>query len=423
MDSSAIPGELFGEGVDLSALIRDNGLRIFKKDDCVFDIINAILEHNVSEDPFYIVDIGKVIRQYRRWAELLPDVEVFYAVKCNPNSLVMRVLAGLGCGADCASKNEIAAAIAAGVDPSKIIYANPCKASGQIKYARGNDVDLLTFDSDHELYKIKLYHPNANLVLRILVNDAGSVCRFGSKFGAAPDEVKSLFAIAAALKLNVVGVSFHIGSGCRHVERYAEAIASARTAFDIGVDHGFTLTLLDIGGGFPPEEEGDVAAKPEGAAEPITFEAIAGVVKSSLHDHFEDVPNLRVIAEPGRYMVASSHTLVVNVINKKEKRNVDGEREISYYLNDSVYGSFNCLFFDHAAPMICPFNERNGTKFKSKLFGNTCDSIDMISECVLLPELALGEWLFVEKFGAYTVAASSTFNGFANTGSIYIMTC
>ena len=408
MDSAGI-GE---EGIDLSALIRENSLRIFKKDESVYDIINAVLEHNQSEDPFFIIDIGKVIRQYRRWAELMPGVEAFYAVKCNPNPLLLRVLAGLGASFDCASKNEIAAAIAAGVDPSRIIFANPCKVSSQIKYARGNDVDLLTFDSEQELFKIKLYHPYANLVLRILVNDEGSVCRFGCKFGAGPEESASLLAIAAALRLNVVGVSFHIGSGCRNVQRYAEAIASARDAFEAARGHGFELGLLDIGGGFPGVEGAD-----------ISFEDIAAVVKQSIAEHFADVPNLRVIAEPGRYMVAGSHTLVVNVINKKERQSADGEREFVYYLNDGIYGSFNCIMFDHATPIVCPFNERDGQKYRSKLFGPTCDSIDLVADGVLLPELAIGEWAYVEAFGAYTTAAASGFNGFANADSVYIMTC
>ena len=403
------------EGIDLGALIRDNSLRIFKKDDSMYDIINAVLEHNVSEDPFFIIDIGRVIRQYRRWTELLPAVEVFYAVKCNPNPLILRVLAGLGASFDCASKNEIAAAIAAGVDPSRIIFANPCKVSSHIKYARGNDVDLLTFDSDQELYKVKLFHPHTSLLLRILVNDADSVCRFGTKFGAAGDEIAGLLAIAAALRLNVVGVSFHIGSGCRNAGRYEEAIASARAAFRVAADLGFAPTLLDIGGGFPGLEDGP--------ADDVSFEGIAAVVNRALEDHFADVPDLRVIAEPGRYVVASSHTLVVNVINKKERRSEDGEREFIYYLNDGIYGSFNCIMFDHAKPVVCPFNERDGQKYRSKLFGPTCDSIDLVADGVLLPELAIGEWAYVEGFGAYTTAAASGFNGFSNADAVYIMTC
>lgn len=127
------------------------------------------------------------------------------------------------------------------------------------------------------------------------------------------------------------------------------------------------------------------------------------------------------IAEPGRYFAQRSHTLILNVIGKKvsvdEK---DGEKLIIYYLNDGIYGSFNCIYFDHTTPTILPFNERDGQLHRSKLFGPTCDSIDLISENIMLPELAIGEWIYVENFGAYTVAASSGFNGFRTTVSKYI---
>ena len=148
----------------LSDLIRDHDLRIFKKDTHnIFDIINATLERSTSSDEtaLCIIDIAKIVRQYRRWVELLPGVTPHYAVKCNPNPVILRVLAGLGCNFDCASMAEIALAVAAtGGDPSRIIFANPAKQMSHIKFARGNDVDLMTFDTENELFKCKLFHPN-----------------------------------------------------------------------------------------------------------------------------------------------------------------------------------------------------------------------------------------------------------------------
>jgi ornithine decarboxylase len=91
-------------------------------------------------------------------------------------------------------------------------------------------------------------------------------------------------------------------------------------------------------------------------------------------------------------------------------------------LNDGVYGAFNCIYFDHAVPDICPFNERAGQLFTSKIFGPTCDSIDKIAESIQLPDLAIGEWVYVENFGAYSSASSTTFNGFSQTQNIYILT-
>jgi len=91
-----------------------------------------------------------------------------------------------------------------------------------------------------------------------------------------------------------------------------------------------------------------------------------------------------------------------------------------YYLNDGVYGSFGCIYFDNNQPKIQPFNERDGNLYKSMLFGPTCDSIDLITNEIMLPELAIGEWVYVENFGAYTVASSSNFNGFKTSVFKYI---
>jgi diaminopimelate decarboxylase len=109
-----------------------------------------------------------------------------------------------------------------------------------------------------------------------------------------------------------------------------------------------------------------------------------------------------------------------NEVDDKEQQDSPAEKRILYYLNDGVYGSFNCIYFDHETPTILPFNEREEKLYKSTIFGPTCDSIDMISENILLPELAIGEWVYVENFGAYTTASSSFFNGFRTSLCKYI---
>lgn len=382
------------------SLLQEYNVKLFREDeDDIVSIINSTLEGNVSEEAFFLVDIGKVIRQVQKWNEYMPDIKPFYAVKCNPNTLILKVLASLDVNFDCASKNEIAAVMNIVDDADRIVFANPVKMISQLKYARANDIDLMTFDSDQELYKIKVYHPYAKLILRIKVDDSGSKCQFGCKFGAEMDDIEKIFEIASTLNIKIVGISFHVGSGCKNPENYRKAIENARRCFEIGAKYKLEMDTLDIGGGF---EDND------------SFEEIAKVIKESLVG-FEGV---RVIAEPGRFFVSSSHTLVVNVIGKKVRNNC----EFVYYLNDGVYGSFNCIFFDHISPVICPFNERDGKRFKSTIFGPTCDSIDKIAEDVELPELTVGEWCYVENFGAYTCAASTSFNGFHQTQTINIMT-
>ena len=395
-----------------NALLQKYEVKLYGSDYEMYDIINDFLEENHSERAFYIIDLGEITKSFTNWITLLPTVKPYYAVKCNPNPVILDALASLGANFDCASENEMRSIIEITKDPSRIIFANPCKMSSQIRYARANDVDLMTFDCEEELYKIKLYHPYAKLVLRLAVDDSKSVCKFNIKFGCKLNQVEELLTIAKTLKLNVTGFSFHVGSGCTSADNFYDAIKTCREATDIAKGMAIDIHVIDIGGGFP------------GVDCEVSFEDIAKNVNRGIDTFFgEEVKNERIsfIAEPGRYFAQRSHTLILNVIGKKVSTDdVSGEKIIIYYLNDGIYGSFNCIYFDHTTPTILPFNERDGKLHRSKLFGPTCDSIDLISENIMLPELAIGEWIYVENFGAYTVAASSGFNGFRTTVSKYI---
>ena len=391
---------------EIVSIIQECDVRIFEEG-CTntIDIISKFLENNDDNSAFYIVNVKKIIQQYEQWVEHLPRVKPFYAVKCNPNPVITKILSKFDIGFDCASKNEISQVINHDVDPSNIIYANPCKASGQIKFARSEDVDLMTFDDVHELYKIKLYHPHAKLVLRIKTDDSKSMCRFNCKFGADPQDIKNILQTAKILELCVTGISFHVGSNCNDAETYYAALKDVRNAFDVAKEVGYTMNLVDIGGGFPGFDSSDG----------VNFKDIAKEINRGIDDFFSnEEEDVKIIAEPGRYFVCSSHTLVTNIIGKKK----NGDKFI-YYLNDGIYGSFNCVYFDHAKPNIQPYNERDGTLYDSVVFGPTCDSIDVISENSRLPDLAIGEWMYVENFGAYTIAAASTFNGFQQTRCVY----
>ena len=207
-----------------NALLQKYEVKLYGSDRDTYDIINDFLQQNQSEEAFYIVDLGEIVNSYNNWIKLLPDVKLYYAVKCNPNPVILDVLSSLGVNFDAASQSEIRSVIDITNDPTRIIFANPCKMTSQIKYARSNDVDVLVFDNEEELYKIKLYHPNCNLVLRLAVDDSKSKCRFSKKFGCKINEVEELLKIANILKLNVIGFSFHVGSNCLSAESFYDAI-------------------------------------------------------------------------------------------------------------------------------------------------------------------------------------------------------
>lgn len=386
--------------------ITNKNIEVINKYDTI-DIINHFLESNQSEQPFFIVNLSEIVRKIKQWREYLPNIEPYYAMKCNPDDIIIKLMASMDLSFDCASKNEISKVISIGVDPDKIIYANPCKMTEQIRYARANDVDMLTFDSSHELYKIKLYHPNAKLVIRIKTDESKSRCKFNCKFGVDLEDAELLLNQAKIMELDIVGVSFHVGSGCEDENVYDTAISSCRKVYDIALTKGYKLSIVDIGGGFPGNNDDQ-------------FIKMANVINNSISNYFNDIENVRFISEPGRYFVTSSYTLVTTVINKKIVKN-ENDKHIIYYLSESVYGSFNNVIFDYANIELLPFNERNEKLYNCTIYGPTCDSMDKLNGEYNLPDLSIGEVIYIENMGAYTIAASSNFNGFPSTECKYMI--
>jgi len=188
---------------------------------------------------------------------------------------------------------------------------------------------------------------------------------------------------------------------------FISAIKNAKRVFEQGKTCGFNMSILDLGGGWPGTDD-----------DGITFSAIANAIRPVIDELFP--ADVNVIAEPGRYFVAESHTLVVNVFGKRNFEDQYGNKRFLYYVNDGVYQSFNCIFFDHAAPKPLVFSPAGRTElYKSTVFGPTCDSLDCIAKDFDLPELQVGEWLYFKSMGAYTVAAASPFNGFRSHPTMY----
>ena len=371
-------------------------------------IIKYINEKDKYDDePFYIVNLEKVEEQYAKWINYLPDIQPYFAVKSNPDNKIINLLAKLGCNFDCASKNELINALSIVINPDRIIFANPCKISSHLIYAHENNINKMTFDCVEELEKIHSLYPDAKVILRICVDDTNSKCKFNSKFGCPLYNIPIIFDRIKSLQMNLSGFSFHVGSGCSDAKSFYNAIKDCYNAYNIAQKYGFNISIIDIGGGFP------------GVDKNIIFADICYNINKAIDEFFsyEKKNNIiNFIAEPGRYFTESTHTLVINVIAKKKEATV-----IKYYLNDGIYGSFNCINYDHQTPELIPLSSRdNNEKHNTTFFGPTCDSLDCIYKDIQYQELNIGDWLYVKNFGSYTVSPSSTFNGFSVNNKKYI---
>lgn len=409
----------------------------------IIDAIHQVCATRQTQECFYLNDVRSLEYSFVRWREHLPRVEPFYAVKCNNDPVLCSTLALLGTGFDCASYNELKQILDLGVAPHRIVHANPAKRLHAIEFSRDKHVTRMTFDGLEELDKIKRLFPDAELILRIHADDSHSLVRLGAKFGCHREMYEPLLVGARERNLNVIGVSFHVGSGCLDPVAYYDAIKLAKSVFDLGASVGFAFNLLDIGGGFPGKPNprdprcplptrhvAYEAHKPGTSQNPaVEFEDIALAINRALDEFFPVSSNVRIIAEPGRYFAQTFSTLVVNVYSKRV--DVEPHAHTSLFIDSGIYGALNNIIYDHAEPRMqrlsvlqaivkgLPLLE--GRKTLSTVWGPTCDSMDVVQDKVLLPDdIAVGEWLLYFEMGAYSRVCCCTFNGMDVPESIYV---
>jgi ornithine decarboxylase len=360
--------------------------------------------------PLFIVDHGEIRRNFAMFRKYLPRVQAYYAVKANPDPAIVKTLYGVGASFDVASMPEfeivyqfikhLPAKQRQDFIWDKIIYANPIKANETLRKL-DRYKPLVTYDNLEEVGKIRKHAPHAGLALRLQVPNTGAVVELSSKFGAASGEAVELIQAAADADLIVEGLSFHVGSQTTNFENYVQALHLAAGVFREAADRGFHMKLVDIGGGFPAPY--DPLVQP--------FKTLAKRINAELDRLFPQ--DIEILAEPGRFLVATAASAVAKVIGKTRR---DGKR--CYYLDDGVYHTYSGIIFDHCQYHLKAF--KHGPTEICSVFGPTCDALDTISLAEQLPELDLGDHVFSQNIGAYSRASSTWFNGFPPAKVVHI---
>ena len=282
----------------------------------------------------------------------------------------------------------------------KIIYANPTKPKETL-LALDQYKPLVTFDNLRELQKIKQFAPNAGVVVRIRVPNTGSMVELSSKFGCDPGEAVDLIQAAFGMGLVAEGISFHVGSQCTNFQNFVQALEMASAVMKESKSRGHALKILDIGGGFPAPYDRHV--KP--------FSALAKNINAEIDRLFP--PDIQIIAEPGRFLVATAATAIARVIGKAVR---DGKT--CYYVDESVYHTFSGIIFDHCQYHLKAF--KRGKTEISSVFGQTCDALDKISLSEDLPDLEIDDLVYSENIGAYSSASATWFNGFPPAKIVHV---
>lgn len=353
--------------------------------------------------PLFVIDHDALRKVYRQFRKHLPRIQVYYAVKANPDPEIVRTLFKEGASFDVASMPEFMIVHENIKDlPAKerqdwiwdkIIYANPTKPTETLEELNQYK-PLVTFDNYEEIEKIKQHAPNAGLVLRLRVPNTGAMVELSSKFGASPGEAVDLILAADKMGLTVEGISFHVGSQTTNFDNYVQALNLTAHVFEEARARGYTkMNLLDIGGGFPAPYDDSV--KP--------FAELAKVINTELDRLFPK--DIQVLAEPGRFLAAVCGTSVAKVIGKAVR---DGKT--CYYINDGVYHTYSGVIFDHCKYPVKAF--KKGPTSICSVFGPTCDALDVVSMAENLPELERGDFVYSTNIGAYSHASATYFNGF-----------
>lgn len=361
--------------------------------------------------PLFVIDHDELRSNYRQFRKYLPRVQVYFAVKANSDPAIVRTLFKEGSSFDVASMPEfkivhenikhLPAKKRQDWIWDKIIYANPTKPVETLEELNQYK-PLVTFDNFEEIKKIKRHAPNAGLALRLQVPNTGAMVELSSKFGAAPGEAVDMILAADKAGLVVEGISFHVGSQTTNFQNYVQALSLTAGIFKEAKDRGYTkMNLVDIGGGFPAPYDSSVRP----------FRELAKVINTEVERLFPK--NIQILAEPGRFLVASAGYAVSKVIGKA----VRGGKKC-YYINDGVYHTYSGVIFDHCKYPIKAF--KKGPTEICSVFGPTCDALDVVSMAENLPDLERDDFVYSENIGAYSHASATYFNGFPPATVVHV---
>lgn len=357
-----------------------------------FDAVRARVAQGY-DGPLLLVDSAVLREKVRRFKAALPRVQPHYAVKCNPDPAVLRILREAGCGFEIASPAELALCRELGVPAEELYFSNPMRARAAVAEAAAAGVRWYVVDSVSELRKVHEVAPQASFYLRLHTSNEGSVSPLSEKFGVFEEEVEAIVDEALRLGADLCGATFHAGSQCLNPANWRSGIEAALALFETLRGRGLAPRLLNLGGGFPVEHRDPVPSI--GQIGEVINAALAAVPDS-----------IRVMAEPGRFLVSDSAYLVCRVIGTTVRR---GQRWA--YLDAGV---FNGLLETTTGIDYDMRSDRRGDAVPWVVAGPTCDSMDICARSQPLPDdLREGDFVYVRNAGAYSQACGSTFNGFA----------
>ncbi len=363
---------------------------------CIDPFQPAQIRRLVKEfgSPLLVLDCERVRVQFRKLRKALPGVDLHYALKPMPHAAVVQTVLEEGGFLDLATTGEVQLVERLGVGPERCIHTHPIKREQDIRNALKFGVRTFVADNPDEVRKFARHTEHAELLLRVSFRSPGAMCDLSRKFGCDPEDLLALARLAAESGIEVRGLSFHVGSQAVDSAKHVEAIQACTKLMAAARKEKLgTFDTLDIGGGFPIDY-----------GQPVQD---IGRFCAPLRAALAKIPQrVRIIAEPGRFIIGPAAIGVASVMGRARR-----EGHWWYYLDDGLYGSYSGQLYDHARYPVEPLRD-SPERLPSVLAGPTCDSIDVIAENLMLPELKAGDLIVGRAMGAYTWASASEFNFF-----------
>jgi diaminopimelate decarboxylase len=353
--------------------------------------------------PLYVYSQAAIEAAVQAYQQAFARVEhrLCYAVKANGNGAILRLLAGLGTGADVVSGGELLAARRAGFQAERIVFAGVGKSDAEIALGLQQGIGEWNAESDAEIERIGAAAAARGLVARVSLRVNPDIdprshpyistglreAKFGVPIGRAGEILRKA---RHRQGIEVAGLQSHIGSQITDTEPLAAAARALAGLSRELLGEGFPLRTIDLGGGLGVSYDG--AATPDPAA-----------LAAAIIPHIEGLP-LRLVLEPGRSLVAAAGVLLTRVLYVKQGEDrcfVIVDAGMNDLLRPALYEAFH---------RIEPVRSRGRGGLLVDVVGPVCETSDFLARRRELERPEPGDLLAVRDTGAYGFAMASNYN-------------
>lgn len=357
------------------------------------------------ESPVYVYDLDFVADRCRKYQRALPGAEIYYAMKANSHLQILKALKVLGCGMDVVSGGEIARAQEAGFAPSEMIYSGVGKTVKELRWAISHQIRQINVESVPELERLSqlTQEMKQSVAVALRLNPDVDIKTHpyiatglrDNKFGMTLDQLPHLQAILQKNpRLQLKGLSVHLGSQMHHLEGFRDALKSLRPVYENLQKQFPQVEVFDIGGGL-----GIFYDRQDLAAEEQTLEEYGRILREELGGL-----KARFQTEPGRWVVAHAGVLLTQVQYVKPtqfKNFVVVDTGMHHLLRPALYQAY------HA---VLPYVEKTAPVVTYDVVGPICESSDVLAMQRSFPEVSSGDFLVIADAGAYGYSMRSDYN-------------